>query len=54
MKRFDVLERRRQIENATPPETAKKLFYDKGMYSPRERIEKLLDPVYDPAGLPVY
>lgn len=44
MKRFDLLELRQQIENATSPETAKKLFYDKGMYPPRERIDKLLDP----------
>jgi len=44
VKRFNLLERRRQIENAISPETAKKLFYDKGMYPPRERIERLLDP----------
>ena len=44
MKKFNLLELRQQLENATPPETAKKLFYDKGMNPPRERIEKLLDP----------
>ena len=44
MKKNQLLELRRQIVNATSPEMAKKLFYDKGMYPPRERIEKLLDP----------
>jgi len=44
MKKDQLLELRRQIVNATSPEMVKKLFYDNGMYPPRERIEKLLDP----------
>ena len=44
MEKNQLLELKRQIVNATSPETAKKLFYDKGMYPPRERIKMLLDP----------
>jgi acetyl-CoA carboxylase carboxyltransferase component len=44
MQKNHLLELKRQLVNATSPEMAKKMFYDKGMYPPRERIEKLLDP----------
>ncbi len=44
MSPFKLLEQKLSIENATTPEIAKKLFHDKGMFPPRERIKKLLDP----------
>ena len=36
-------EKKRGIIEGADPALKKKLFYDKGMYPPRERIEKLLD-----------
>ena len=36
--------RKEQIIKGADQETKKKLFYDKGMYPPRERINKLFDP----------
>jgi methylmalonyl-CoA decarboxylase subunit alpha len=44
MSQFKLLEQKQSIENAITPEIAKKLFHDKGMFPPRERIKKLLDP----------
>jgi len=36
--------KKRETIKGTSPEKKKKLFYDKGMFPPRERIERLLDP----------
>jgi acetyl-CoA carboxylase carboxyltransferase component len=45
MEKIETLrKKKRDIIDAAGPERKKELFYDKGMFPPRERIEKLLDP----------
>ena len=36
-------QKKRKIIEGASPETKQRLFYDKGMLPPRERIDKLLD-----------
>ncbi|MBW1998974.1 MAG: acyl-CoA carboxylase subunit beta [Deltaproteobacteria bacterium] len=40
----DLRKRKKAIVEATSQEAKKRLYYDKGMLPPRERISKLLDP----------
>ena len=45
MKSIEALrEKKKQIIEGAGPDERKRLFYDKGMFPPRERIQKLLDP----------
>lgn len=39
-----ILRYRQSLIESSSPETAQKVFYSKGMYTPRERLAKLLDP----------
>jgi acetyl-CoA carboxylase carboxyltransferase component len=39
-----LLQKKKEIVEGVSAEVNKKVFYDKGMFPPRERIEKLLDP----------
>ena len=36
--------KKREIVEGAPADVKQRLFFDKGMFPPRERIEKLLDP----------
>ncbi|MBC7326268.1 MAG: hypothetical protein H5T99_13310, partial [Moorella sp. (in: Bacteria)] len=38
-----LLKRKQELISATTPEVAQKVFYDKNMFTPRERLDKLLD-----------
>lgn len=40
----ELRRKKKSIADATPPEIKEKLFYSKGMYPPRERVARLLDP----------
>ncbi|MBW1734623.1 MAG: acyl-CoA carboxylase subunit beta [Deltaproteobacteria bacterium] len=40
----ELKEKKKKIREGGDPETKKRLFYDKGLLPPRQRIEKLLDP----------
>jgi len=40
----ELRKRKLKIQEGTSPQIKKKLFYDRGMLTPRERIAKLLDP----------
>jgi acetyl-CoA carboxylase carboxyltransferase component len=45
MKMIDQLRlKKKEILDGPSPENKKKHFYDKGMFPPRERLKKLLDP----------
>ena len=45
MDKIEVLrQKKKRIIDGAGPERNKKLFYDQGMFPPRERIQKLLDP----------
>lgn len=39
-----LLQHKQRLIQATSPEVAQKVFHAKGMYTPRERLAKLLDP----------
>ena len=44
MSRIDILKQRKQkIVEGSGPEEKKRLFYDKGMFPPRERIGMVTD-----------
>ena len=44
MDEYPLLQQKQKLINSTSPEVAQKLFYDKDMFPPRERLAKLLDP----------
>lgn len=43
MDEHPLLQQKQTLINSTSPEVAQKLFYDKDMFTPRERLDKLLD-----------